>query len=186
MKTNSLFLCTILTAACLGAANLPAVAAEEEAHHKAGHEKSGEPAGKNMDETFAMKAADGGMTEVQAGEIATKNGESQMVKDFGAKMVTDHTKANDQLKAIASKKGMTLPEKVSPKHQAALDRLSKLKGAEFDAAYKKEMLMDHEKDVAEFTTASKELKDPELKQFAADTLPVVKSHLAMLKSEAKK
>jgi len=142
--------------------------------------------GKGMDENFAMKAADGGMTEVELGKIAEKNGEKQMVKDFGAKMVSDHSKANDKLKAIAGKKGMTLPAKLSAKHQATVDKLSKLKGAEFDSAYMAEMLKDHETDVEEFSKAEKEVKDPDLKQFAAETLPVVKSHLQMLKSDMKK
>lgn len=184
MKTKPLILCTIITAACLATTGAPAFAAEE-AHqkHEATHEKSGEMAGKNMDETFAMKAADGGMAEVQLGELAEKNGESQMVKDFGKRMVADHSKANKELKSIAAKKNIMLPEKISAEHQMKVDKLSKLKGAEFDKAYMKEMKKDHQKDIAEFSRASKELKDPDLKQFAEQTLPVLKGHMEMLKSD---
>lgn len=180
MKTNTLLACTLLTGVALGLSPLPALAAEKEHGKMAAGEKGMEPMGKNMDETFAMKAADGGMTEVMAGELARKNGASQTVKDFGARMVADHSKANDELKSVAGKKNMMLPDKVSPKHQAMLDRLGKLNGEEFDKTYMSDMMKDHDADVALFTRASKEVKDPDLRAFAEKTLPVVKTHREML------
>src|ERR1700735_1452405 len=70
------------------------------------------------DTAFVMKAAQGGMTEVQLGQLASDKGDSQDVKDFGSKMVTDHGKANDELKSIAAAKSLTLPDKLDTKHQA--------------------------------------------------------------------
>ncbi len=73
----------------------------------------------SADKTFVMKAAQGGMLEVQLGQLASDKASSQDVKDFGAKMVTDHGKAGDELKSIATTKGLTLPDKLDDKHQAS-------------------------------------------------------------------
>jgi len=181
MKIKSHFYIAAFAAASLCAA-APAVSLAAEktgSSEKSGSTEAGGSKVHGMDETFAKNAADAGMAEVQLGDLATKNGESQAVKDFGSRMVTDHTKANDQLKSIASQKGIMLPEKISEKHQEAFDRLSKLTGAQFDKAYIKEMVKGHEHVATEFETASKEVKDADLKQFAANTLPTIKEHLKM-------
>jgi putative membrane protein len=129
------------------------------------------------DRQFMDKAAQGGMAEVELGQLAQQNGQSQDVKDFGKRMVTDHSKANDQLKQLASQKGVSLPTSLNSKDQATKDKLSKLQGAAFDKAYMKDMVMDHKKDVAEFQKASTSAKDPELKSWAGETLPTLQSHL---------
>ncbi len=77
------------------------------------------------DKKFAMNAAVGGLTEVELGKLATQKGASDGVKQFGQKMVDDHTKANDQLKEIATKSNMEVPTALDPKHQARVDKLSK-------------------------------------------------------------
>ncbi|HEY0368092.1 MAG TPA: DUF4142 domain-containing protein [Chthoniobacterales bacterium] len=134
------------------------------------------------DAAFVAKAANGGMTEVELGKIAADKGQNQAVKDFGSRMVTDHSKANDQLKSIASKLGASVPDKADAKHQAVIDRFMKMQaGAAFDKAYASNMVKDHEEDVAEFQKASKQVKDADLKNFINDTLPVLKEHLAMAK-----
>ena len=61
------------------------------------------------DRHFMDKAAQGGMAEVELGQLAEQNASSQEVKDFGKRMVTDHSKANDELKQLASKQDVTLP-----------------------------------------------------------------------------
>ena len=129
------------------------------------------------DRQFMDKAAQGGMAEVELGQLAQQNGQSQDVKDFGKRMVDDHSKANDQLKQLASQKGVSLPTSLNSKDQATKDKLSKLQGAAFDKAYMKDMVMDHKKDVAEFQKASTSAKDPELKSWAGQTLPTLQSHL---------
>jgi putative membrane protein len=129
------------------------------------------------DRQFMDKAAQGGMAEVELGQLAQQNGQSQNVKDFGKRMVDDHSKANDQLKQLASQKGVSLPTSLNSKDQATKDKLSKLQGAAFDKAYMKDMVMDHKKDVAEFQKASTSAKDPDLKSWAGQTLPTLQSHL---------
>jgi putative membrane protein len=138
-----------------------------------------------MDKQFVMKAAQGGMAEVELGQLATSNAESQEVKDFGQRMVTDHSKANDQLKQVAEQKGVTLPADLPAKEKALKDHLSKLKGEQFDRAYMQHMVMDHKKDVAEFKKASASCKDPDVKNFASQTLPTLEDHLKQAQQVAK-
>jgi putative membrane protein len=132
------------------------------------------------DKKFAMAAAQGGLTEVQLGELATKQGSSESVKQFGQKMVDDHGKANDDLKSVATSKGIALPTEPNAAQKATLARLSKLHGAAFDSAYIKEMKTDHKNDVAAFKKESTSGQDSDIKGFASRTLPVVESHYSML------
>lgn len=130
---------------------------------------------------FMMKAAQGGMAEVELGKLAASKAQSADVKSFGQKMVTDHSKANDELKAVAAKKSVTLPTDVNAEQKAEMDKLSKLSGAEFDKEYVKMMVEDHEKDVADFEKESSSGADADVKAFATKTLPTLKSHLEMIK-----
>ena len=144
---------------------------------------SGYAAEKSMDgKEFAKKAAQGGMTEVKLGEMAKDKAESPDVKKFGEMMVEDHSKANEQLKKIAADKGIELPTELDKEHQAMVDKMSKLSGKEFDQAYVNGMVEDHKKDVAEFQEASKEISDPEIKAFAAKTVPTLKKHLRKIEA----
>ena len=133
------------------------------------------------DKKFAKDAAVGGMTEVELGKLATQKASSDAVKQFGQKMVDDHTKANDQLKEIAGKESITIPDALDSKHQSRINKLSKLSGAEFDKAYVKDQLKDHEQDVSEFQREAQNGTDPGIKQFAAATLPTLEEHLKMVK-----
>lgn len=133
------------------------------------------------DTAFIKKAADGGMTEVELGKIAEKNGQKDDVKSFGSHMVKDHGKANDELKGIASKMNVPVPEKVSAEHQAKIDKMSKMSGAAFDTAYAKEMVASHEKTIASFEAAQAKVGNEDLRKFIANTLPVIKEHLEMAK-----
>jgi putative membrane protein len=133
---------------------------------------------------FMKKAADGGMTEVELGKVAEKNGQKEDVKSFGGHMVKDHSKANDELKGVAGKMEVMLPDKVSAEHQAKIDKMSKMSGDAFDTAYIKGMVEDHEKTVADFEKASAMVKNADLKKFVDETLPVIKEHLKMVKEMA--
>lgn len=124
---------------------------------------------------FLMEAAEGGLMEVELGKIAVAKAASADVKKFGQRMVDDHGKANQQLKALASKKNVTLPT-APAKHKAEIDRLSKLSGEEFDRAYMDLMVRDHGKDVKAFHQQAASAADPDVKKFAADTLPVLTEH----------
>lgn len=132
--------------------------------------------------TFVHKAAEGGKAEVELGKLATEKASSQQVKDFGQRMVDDHTKANDQLKQVASEEGISLPDRLNAKDEATKARLEKLSGKAFDRAYMRDMVTDHTQDVSEFRTESKMAKDPGIKNFASQTLPTLEDHL----KEAKK
>jgi len=134
-----------------------------------------------MEKTFIKKAADGGMTEVELGRLAAEKGGSDEVKDFGNQMVKDHSKINDDLKQVAAKMNVTVPSEVSAKHHAAIEKLAGMSGADFDKAYVAAMVTDHEKDIAEFEKADKEVKNPSLKKFIEDALPMMKDHLEKIK-----
>jgi putative membrane protein len=136
-------------------------------------------AGNQADSHFATKAAAGGLAEVQLGQLAVKNASNADVKAFGPKMIDDHSKANTQLQQVASKDNITLPTSMDPKDQATYDRLSKLTGPAFDRAYMKDMVADHHKDIAEFQKEANEGKNPDLKNFASQTLPILQQHLQM-------
>jgi putative membrane protein len=131
------------------------------------------------DKKFVMKAAQGGLAEVKLGQLAQDHASSEDVKKFGQLMVDDHSKANDQLKQIAQSKGIQVPDAVDPKDQALYDKLSALKGTEFDRAYSNAMRKDHRKDVAEFRKQSQKGQDSDIKGFASTTLPTLESHLKM-------
>jgi putative membrane protein len=140
------------------------------------------------DTHFAKEAAQGGMAEVKLGQLAEDKGVSDSVKNFGKRMVDDHSKAGDKLKEVASRENITLPTEIAAKDQVTYDRLSKLNGAAFDRAYAKDMVKDHEGDIAVFQKEANGGKVDSLKSFASDTLPTLQDHLkeakAMMKSVA--
>ena len=144
---------------------------------------TGEQAGMgNMttqDRNFVMEAAMGGMMEVELGRIAAQQGMSDAVKQFGQRMVDDHSKANEELMTIASSKGITLPTTLGEKHRAHVTKLSGMTGADFDREYVKLMVSDHRKDVNEFEKQSTRGTDADLKAFATKTLPTLQEHLRM-------
>lgn len=133
------------------------------------------------DADFAVKAADGGMMEVQLGELAQKNGANAQVKSFGKMMVDDHTKANNELKALAAKKNITLPATMSNDNQEMYNDMMKKTGTDFDKAYVDHMVDDHEDDVEMFRKQSMDAADPDIKAFAAKTLPTLEMHLQKIK-----
>ncbi len=160
---------------------LPGAIAQERNRHS-NQDRTGSANRLTADNNFVTKAAQGGMAEVQLGNLAKERGSSQQVKDFGQQMVTDHTKANDELKSIAARKNITLPTGLDAKDQATYDRLSKLNGVEFDKAYMRDMVMDHRKDVSEFRQEADRGTDADLKAFASKTLPTLEHHLQMAES----
>jgi putative membrane protein len=134
------------------------------------------------DRKFIEEAAQGGMAEVQLGQLAAQKAQSDQVKQFGQKMVDEHGKANDQLKQLASSKGLNLPTELDGKHKREMERLSKLSGADFDREYMKHMVSDHKKDVKDFKKEAKSAKDADLKSFASSTTPTLEQHLQLAES----
>ena len=133
----------------------------------------------SSDHNFLMDAAMGGMMEVELGKLATTNGASDAVKQFGQRMVDDHSKANAELMSLATTRGITLPTELDEKHRAHVTKLTSLTGADFDREYSKMMLSDHKKDVSEFEKESMKGADADLKAFATNTLPTLREHLQM-------
>ncbi|MBK0403197.1 DUF4142 domain-containing protein [Adhaeribacter sp. BT258] len=131
----------------------------------------------NSDAEFVAMAASGGMLEVELGKIAAQKATNAEVKKFGQMMSSDHSKANDELKTLASKKGWVRPASMLPDHQKTYDRLSKLSGKDFDRDYMAEMVLDHETDVAMFEQATQKATDPDLKAWTSKTLPTLRAHL---------
>jgi len=137
------------------------------------------------DRDFAMKAAQGGMAEVSHGQMAAEKATDADVKNFGNRMVNDHGKAGDELKQLATNKGIALPTDLDAEAKKTSADLSK-KSKDFDKSYMNDMVKDHEKDVKEFEKASKDVQDPDLKSWASKTLPVIQDHLNMAKQIASK
>ena len=136
----------------------------------------------DADRKFVEKAAMGGVAEVEMGKLAQQKAANDQVKQFGAHMAQDHSKANEELKQIAQSKGVAVPAAPDKSHQREMDKLGKLSGAEFDRQYMSQMVADHRKTVAEFKKASESARDDEIKAFAGKTLPKLQEHLAQAQS----
>jgi putative membrane protein len=140
------------------------------------------PATMHADQTFVTKAAQGGMAEVELGKLAADRASSPEVKSFAQKMVDDHGKANDELKAIATEKSIAIPASLDSKDKATYNQLSKLHGAAFDRAYMQDVLKDHRQDIADFQYEARSGADSDVRGFASKTLPTLQDHLKMAES----
>jgi len=130
-----------------------------------------------MDKEFVMKAASGGMMEVEASQIAQQNAGHARVKAFADMLVQDHTNVNNELKGFASSRGLMIPEdSLMAKHKSMLDEMRNMTGKAFDKHYIDMMMKDHNKDISEFEKASNNAKDADLKAWAAKTLPTLRMH----------
>lgn len=129
------------------------------------------------DSSFVTEAAAGSMMEVQTGQMAQQQASNPRVKDFGNMMVTDHGKANDELKNLVSGRSITLPQSLPSDKQKKVDQLKGLNGSAFDKKYVSMMLEDHQKDVAKFKSEADKAQDPQLKQWVQNTVPVLQKHL---------
>ena len=130
-----------------------------------------------VDKSFVRHAASGGIAEVKLGELAQEKGSSRAVKEFGKRMEKDHSQAGGQLKEVASKNNIAVPEVMDTQDQATYDQLSKLSGEEFDQVYAQLMVTDHEQDIEEFKTQASTGGNPDVKRFASSTLPTLQDHL---------
>lgn len=129
------------------------------------------------DNNFVKKTAADGIAEVELADVALERAASNDVKALANHIKQDHQQANEQLKSIASQKGMQVPPQAGAKHQRDKERLAKLQGNEFDNAYVKAMIKAHEKDIKAFEKQAKNGTDAELKAFASATLPKLREHL---------
>lgn len=123
----------------------------------------------STDKGFVKDAAKGGMMEVAMGRVAEQNSSNADVKSFGGRMVRDHSKANNELKALAKQKNVELPPAPSPEKWKS------------DKDYMGMMVKDHEKDLDLFQNEAKNGGDADLKRFADKTAATVRKHLDMAK-----
>jgi putative membrane protein len=138
----------------------------------------------NPDATFYKNAAEGGIAEVELGQLAQEKASSPSVKAFGAMMVADHSAANDKLKTVADRKGVELPTSPSVGQMATKTKLEVLSGTTFDKSYIKGMIKDHQEDIKEFQQEAASGRDPDARAFARATLPTLQSHLKKIQSIA--
>lgn len=129
------------------------------------------------DQNFMMAAAQGGMSEVRLGQLATSSASRDDVKDFAQQMVKEHTGINNDLKALAGLKGVTLPDSLDAKHQAEYDKLVTDTGSKFDTAYIAVMIRWHKKDLAAFKAEAAKTQDTDIKAFVDKTIPIIAEHL---------
>ncbi len=171
-----------LTAAVLAAALaafLPTARAQQQ-----------EPAQTNAisgpDRSFIEQAAIGGNTEIELGREAALKASNDDVKQFAQRMVSDHGKAGDELKAVGQKYGVPLPTAIDKSAEPVKQRLDASTGASFDKLYIEHEVQDHEKDVREFKQAQATTKNPDLKNWIDKTLPVIQDHLNQARQVAQK
>lgn len=129
------------------------------------------------DMEFAAKAAAAGKAEVDLAKVGTEKATDPEVKTFADRLVQDHTKANDQLAQIMQAKSMEMPAEDSAEAKAESDRIAALSGSEFDREFMMHWVSSHEKGIELHSSEAETGQDPELKQFAADTLPTLREHL---------
>lgn len=135
-----------------------------------------------QDKQFVLKAAQDGLTEVELGNLAIQRAASPEVKDFGRRLVEDHTRLNNELKDLAAQKGINLPQDIGAENNKTKAELGRLEGAAFDRAYINRMVTEHNQDIALFQRQARQGNDPELKNWAARSLPIFQEHLRLARS----
>lgn len=134
-------------------------------------------ASKDPDTKFYTTLAQGGLDEVELGNLAAQKGSDPKVRQFATMMVKDHTAANEQLKALAASKNVTLPDHVSVSQEASKTKLEVLSGSSFDESYVKNQISAHKDTVSLLNKEIATGKDPDAKAFAQKILPTVNAHL---------
>ena len=129
---------------------------------------------------FIKEAAEGSATDVALGRLAQEKGSSDAVKQFGKRMVDDHSKVGEELKQLAEMAQIEAPSEAPKKARKAQDKLSKLSGVDFDRAYTKMMVSEHKGDVKAFEREARNGAVPAVKNFAAKTLPTLQEHLKLV------
>jgi putative membrane protein len=133
------------------------------------------------DKKFLKDAAMGSMTEAQLGKLAAEKGSSDNVKQYGQKLASDHEKAAEELKQVAGKENIQIPDSLDSKHQSKVDKLGKLSGPEFDRAFVKDQMKDHQKNVSDYKAEAQYGTNPNVKMVAEKQLPTLEQHLAEAK-----
>jgi len=152
----------------------PAEVAEEQ-----NEQKFDDTANDNLedDSEYVTMAAEVDMKEIELGKLAQQKGSNAEIKAFGKMMVDQHTTSSATTKALATKKNITLPMGTTDKMKEAMDELNKKTGKEFDEAYVDMMVDSHQMTIEKIEKASENAKDEEIRMWAANMLPVLRTHL---------
>jgi len=140
----------------------------------------------SQDQAFVNEAARGGKMEVELGRLAERNASTPAVKEFGSRMVKDHTRLNTELGSVAASIGLQVPKDLLPDQQSEYAKLSKLSGKSFDKEYMDSMVKDHTDDLAAFKKAESGTENNKLKKAIVGAIPVIQEHLTMAKSDSEK
>lgn len=139
-----------------------------------------------MDKAFVRQALEGGMAEVQLGQLAAQKSSNPDVKQFGQKMVDDHTKLGDAMNKVATQMNVKPPQGLSSKDKATVAKLSALNGDAFDKAYIEDMLKDHKQDEKAFKQEAMNTSNPALKDLVSQGAQMIAGHLQMVEQIAQK
>ncbi len=137
------------------------------------------------DRMFVKNALQGGMAEVQLGQLTLQKSNNEQIKQFAQKMIDDHSKLGDQMKPVAQQIGVDLPTEISKKDKATIAKLQALSGSAYDQAYVKDMVKDHKKDLSEFQMEASTGQDQAVKDAASQGSQVIAQHLQLIQQIAK-
>lgn len=165
--------CVVLLAVGTSVLGLPAIAQDASQPMKPAVSQQ------EKDKMFVRKASEGGLAEVQFGQLAAQKAQNPDVKAFAQKMVDDHSMLNDKMKPVAEQLGVTPASRLSKKDQAEYDKLSGLSGADFDKEYVSDMVADHHKDLRDFRHEEAVAADPQLKETVTGGAKVIAEHNRM-------
>lgn len=135
--------------------------------------------------SFIKEAAEGNLAEVQMGQLAQQKSQNAEIKQLAQALVTDHTKANEQLQTVAQQQGVKFPTTPDRHHEHAQKRLEQLSGSQFDQEFATEQIRDHLKDIHKYEQSSKHIEDAALNQYIQQTLPQLRQHLQLAQQAAK-
>jgi putative membrane protein len=138
-----------------------------------------------MDKMFVKKALQGGMAEVQLGQLTLQKSNNDQVKQFAQRMIDDHTKLGEQMKPVAQQLGVSAPDGISKKDKATIGKLQSLSGPAYDEAYIRDMVKDHKQDLSDFQTEASSGQDQTVKDAANQGSKVIAQHLQMIQQIAK-
>jgi putative membrane protein len=145
------------------------------------------PTGQDYAEkAFVTKALEGGDAEVQLGQLAQQKSQSNDVKQFAQKMVSDHTQMADKwFKPVAQQLGVSEPKGPSKKDKKEIAKLQGMSGEDFDREYITMMVKDHQQDLKDFKDEAQVAQDPSLKQVAEQGSNIISQHLQLIEQIAK-
>jgi putative membrane protein len=138
-----------------------------------------------MDKLFVKKALQGGMAEVQLGQLTLQKSNNDQVKQFAQRMIDDHTKLGEQMKPVAQQLGVSEPNDLSKKDKSTIAKLQGLSGPAYDQAYIRDMVKDHKQDLSDFQTEASSGQDQTVKDAANQGSKVIAQHLQMVQQLAK-